>query len=76
MALRRNFCPGILVLSLGLWGGAAATMSVALGQQSGEEVALPRPQRVGGMSLAKAISGRRSVREFPRQLLSWEQVGE
>jgi SagB-type dehydrogenase family enzyme len=54
---------------MGAPGGAQA-------EPPGKEIALPPPVTSGGMSLAEAISKRRSVREFKPEPLSLAQISQ
>lgn len=41
-----------------------------------EVITLPRPSTTGGMSLAEAITTRRSIRELDTAALSWAAIGQ
>ncbi len=65
-----------LLISATLGCGEAGSPNSAQGNPSGKEIVLPPPVTTGGMSLAEAISKRRSVRHFTSEPLTIEQISQ
>ena len=65
-----------LLISATLGCGQAGSPTSGQAEPPGKDIALPPPVTTGGMSLAEAISNRRSVRQFRPEPLTLQQLSQ
>jgi len=74
-----SWCRILAALTAGVLftlGGCQPRDLESLQELSGEGIALPTPQRKGGMSLEATLAHRHSVREYAERPLTWEEIGQ
>jgi len=77
MRAKHALVPILILGSIALPGGLGCGQPTAAGTAaSGTEVALPPPSTDGEMSLEQTLAKRRSIRQFARQDLTLEQIGQ
>jgi SagB-type dehydrogenase family enzyme len=76
MKARLMLIPILVVGAISLPGGLGCGQPTAAGGASGTEVALPPPSTDGEMSLEQTLAKRRSIRQFAREDLTLEQIGQ